>query len=1336
MAMEEEDINKLSTELKDFTEGMRRFTGTFFKKGDGSGTTPTVGSDDGKKIASDFDKSTQKIVNALATLSVNLTKASATEREKKQHFDEFNIAVKKSTRIQQQSYDAAAATVAAAKRASIEAAETAERNRLALEASTEATRRSTLLFNGRVEDAVKGLKNFGSSILGLPETVGKSITRLDDFNKSLRVDTKVFENRNKDAESSKAFREALNNNISSLGKYTNLGNQTFESLERVGRNSDLFSNKIDAMTNGSVAAQVVLKGFSAAIEGVTKSVTGYASALYRGERGAKVTAKAVTDLATPMLDLAGSVGNVLAALSIFMPGGLIIKGAVALGGMLLKGVETGGKAFLKYNELASEQADTLYTSFMDLNKGGVVLSGGLTDTFATMQEFGMSVSEATQFTSMLSGSVKDLKFLGASAGEGAKEFSKVAGSLYKSNLGRELELMGISQEEQREAALKYMSIQARTGQIQTKNTQDMVKASVAFNKEMDLAAELAGNTRKEQIEAREASLSDERFRSALDSATKSGDQDRVDELEKAQAIAAQLRAQGDEQGAIGVLQLAASRGALTTDAAVAAEMQYGLSNILFDKSKKKRDLPDLMSSLYKNSDTRNASLAGTNELIGNTALQTTGVGSRDASARNAALEKARTDSGFKGSMTEFMESNQLKRMLEADEKLASQVGIRRSQKDVALMEDNFVNTFINTSKMNEAAARAFDEAVKKFGGYIGQGKVIGGNVETGNFFFDKSTKPPASTAQTPAKPSFSETGGGAATGKMVQSSTNIKEGSLSERVAKANVEREAAKPVPENTAKPVVPTPTPAKPTPAPENKAKPVAPCSVVVEVTVPENKAKPVVPTPVPQTPIIPSSKLSDRVKDPQNLKQDVRSNLGDVKSAMMRRGEIDENYLTSTLANVMKETGGINKTEDLSGYAKTSNERIKKIFGDRAKNLSDEQLNQVKSSEQSMAEMMYGGKFGKKHLGNTEPGDGWKYRGRGYIQLTGKKNYMDASMAIYGDDRLVENPDLITQSSQVSAEVTAWFMERGKKNLAKKMDIPKNNMTRDEADLLATSVVAGGDVRNKSDYIKTELLNKVNRYSSSKEIRNIKPNEYGNESKRTPSADKKSTPVDYSNEARPKTPIVNSTEEAMALLKFGNEDTGRRENFLALDSDIQDKVLAAAKEYNELTGSKLQINSAKRFPEDQQRLWDETVAAGRPGKGPTGMAVGKPGTSNHEKGRAIDIQQGIGDAEAITALNRQGLSQTVPNDPVHFQAKTGGVFKGPSTGYNVELHGEEMVVPVNEGISKQPLNTGLFPQENADIKTLIALMERTNEKYDQMIDLLSTSADNSDKLVAAAS
>jgi hypothetical protein len=43
----------------------------------------------------------------------------------------------------------------------------------------------------------------------------------------------------------------------------------------------------------------------------------------------------------------------------------------------------------------------------------------------------------------------------------------------------------------------------------------------------------------------------------------------------------------------------------------------------------------------------------------------------------------------------------------------------------------------------------------------------------------------------------------------------------------------------------------------------------------------------------------------------------------------------------------------------------------------------------------------------------------------------------------------------------------------------------------------------------------------------------------------------------------------------------------------------------------------------------------------------------------------------------MNKQGLFQTVPKDPVHFEAaKTGAMFSGPSDGYFVQLHGKEFV------------------------------------------------------------
>ena len=151
--------------------------------------------------------------------------------------------------------------------------------------------------------------------------------------------------------------------------------------------------------------------------------------------------------------------------------------------------------------------------------------------------------------------------------------------------------------------------------------------------------------------------------------------------------------------------------------------------------------------------------------------------------------------------------------------------------------------------------------------------------------------------------------------------------------------------------------------------------------------------------------------------------------------------------------------------------------------------------------------------------------------------------------------------------------------------------------------------------------------------------------------------------------------STAPADDVLKFGS-NSGSKGNFDALAGGFKDRVIAAAQAFNSITGGKIAINSAKRDPEDQQRIWDESVKAGRPGISPTGMPIGRPGTSKHERGLAVDIQN-YKDPAAVAEMNKQGLFQTVPRDPVHFTAaKTGGMFSGPTEGYFVQLHGKEFV------------------------------------------------------------
>lgn len=59
--------------------------------------------------------------------------------------------------------------------------------------------------------------------------------------------------------------------------------------------------------------------------------------------------------------------------------------------------------------------------------------------------------------------------------------------------------------------------------------------------------------------------------------------------------------------------------------------------------------------------------------------------------------------------------------------------------------------------------------------------------------------------------------------------------------------------------------------------------------------------------------------------------------------------------------------------------------------------------------------------KLLGNTKPGDGEKYHGRGFIQLTGKWNYENASKK-FGVD-LVKNPDL-AMNPDIAAKIAIWY------------------------------------------------------------------------------------------------------------------------------------------------------------------------------------------------------------------------------------------------------------------------------------------------------------------------
>jgi putative chitinase len=75
------------------------------------------------------------------------------------------------------------------------------------------------------------------------------------------------------------------------------------------------------------------------------------------------------------------------------------------------------------------------------------------------------------------------------------------------------------------------------------------------------------------------------------------------------------------------------------------------------------------------------------------------------------------------------------------------------------------------------------------------------------------------------------------------------------------------------------------------------------------------------------------------------------------------------------------------------------------------------------QAIANRVYANRMGN---GIESSGDGWKFRGRGILQVTGKENYSKFSMDLFNDDRFVKSPDDLTQP-EMAMRSALWFWDK---------------------------------------------------------------------------------------------------------------------------------------------------------------------------------------------------------------------------------------------------------------------------------------------------------------------
>lgn len=137
-------------------------------------------------------------------------------------------------------------------------------------------------------------------------------------------------------------------------------------------------------------------------------------------------------------------------------------------------------------------------------------------------------------------------------------------------------------------------------------------------------------------------------------------------------------------------------------------------------------------------------------------------------------------------------------------------------------------------------------------------------------------------------------------------------------------------------------------------------------------------------------------------------------------MKKAGITDSYAQIGILSVIDKESNFKSFKEV-GYCGTSDSRIVSIFGNKRGNM----CKSLKCNDAKFFDCLYGYKSGLS-LGNDQPGDGWKYVGRGLNGLTGKANYRKYG-GLVGLD-LVSKPELM-EDPKVAAKVAIAYFTKGK-------------------------------------------------------------------------------------------------------------------------------------------------------------------------------------------------------------------------------------------------------------------------------------------------------------------
>jgi predicted chitinase len=159
------------------------------------------------------------------------------------------------------------------------------------------------------------------------------------------------------------------------------------------------------------------------------------------------------------------------------------------------------------------------------------------------------------------------------------------------------------------------------------------------------------------------------------------------------------------------------------------------------------------------------------------------------------------------------------------------------------------------------------------------------------------------------------------------------------------------------------------------------------------------------------------------------DAAQYIGDLEQVLPKFGIADSRLrLAHFFAQILHESGCMRFDMENLNY---SSEALRRVFGKHF--ATKESADACARQPEKIANKVYANRMGN---GPEASGDGWRFRGRGLIQLTGRSNYQ-AFADWMGDQKIMEDPDLVSSEYAVHSAVFFWD-RNGLNTLADRDDV----------------------------------------------------------------------------------------------------------------------------------------------------------------------------------------------------------------------------------------------------------------------------------------------------------